>query len=105
MADFVFNQALGRIRTFFDNAAGAVAASQIVCILMQAAGTDAADRDFDDIAALLGGASNEATFTNYVRKDIEDGAITVTIDDTNERVDIDIPDQTWTAAGAAQTTP
>jgi hypothetical protein len=66
---------------------------------MQAAGTDAADRDFDDIAALLGGASNEATFTNYVRKDIEDGAITVTIDDTNERVDIDIPDQTWTAAG------
>jgi hypothetical protein len=99
MADFIFNQALGRIREFADDAAGDVAAAEIVCLLITAADADATQRDFDEIQALLAGTSNEANFTNYVRKDIADGSITVTVDDTNNRVDIDIPDQTWTSAG------
>ncbi len=100
MGDFVFNQALGRIREYADDAAGDVAAAQFVLALLTAAeATDAAQRDFDDMAAVLAGASAEATFTNYARKDIENADITVTVDDGNERVDIDIPDQTFTAAG------
>ncbi len=53
----------------------------------------------DDIAAMLGGANTEANFTNYARKTGITG--TLTVDDTNNRVDLDIPDQTWTAAGGA----
>lgn len=100
MGDVVANQALGRIRTFADNAAGDVAASQLRMFLLQAAEADDALRDHDTMSALFGaGGNTEATFTNYANKVIEDGDITVTVDDTNNRVDIDVPDQTWTAAG------
>lgn len=99
MADFIFNQALGRIREFADDAAGDVAAAQMVVMLITAADADDTQRDFDTISALLAGSSTEATFTNYARIDVEDASITVTVDDTNNRVDIDIPDQTWSSAG------
>lgn len=100
MADIVVNQALGRIRTFADNAAGDVAAAAFILVLLQAAEADDALRDHDDLAALLAAAGNtEATFTNYARQTIQDADITVTVDDTNNRVDIDVPDQTFTSAG------
>jgi len=100
MADIVINQALGRIRTFADNAAGGVANAAFILVLLQAAEADGTIRDYDDLAALLGAAGNtEATFTNYARKTISGASITVTVDDTNDRVDIDVPDQTWTSAG------
>lgn len=54
-------------------------------------------RDYDDLSTLLAGSSNEADFTNYLRKEV--ATATITVDDTNDRVDIDIADQTWTAAG------
>ncbi len=53
--------------------------------------------DFDDIGALLAGAPVEAAFTNYARKTGITG--TRTVDDSNDRVDVDIPDQTWSTAG------
>lgn len=99
MGDFIYNQALGRIREYADDAKGDVAAAQFVLMLVTASETDATQRDFDKVSNILGGASAEATFTNYARKDIENASITVTVDDTNERVDIDIPDQTFTSAG------
>lgn len=101
MADFIFNLSLGRIREFADDAAGDVAAAQIKLVLYKAAGADSTDRDFDTKTALDGGDSTEADFTNYATKDIQDASITVTVDDTNDRVDIDVPDQTWTSAGGA----
>lgn len=55
--------------------------------------------DYDTIAAMLAASNTEADFTNYARKTIT--AVTVTVDDTNDRVDVDIADQTWTAAGGA----
>jgi hypothetical protein len=55
-------------------------------------------RDYDELNALLGAAGNtEATFTNYARK--TGLTATITVDDTNNRVDVDIPDQTWSSAG------
>lgn len=100
MGDFIFNQAKGRIREFADDAGGDVAAAQIVLLLLKASAADATAIDFDTISAVLGDASTtEADFTNYARKDIEDADITVTVDDTNDRVDIDIPDQTFSSAG------
>ena len=100
MPDIIINQAMGRIRTFADDAAGGIANAVFILVLLKLVEADDTVRDYDDLGALLGAAGNtEADFTNYARKTIEDGSITVTVDDTNNRVDIDIPDQTFTAAG------
>ena len=48
-------------------------------------------------AAVLAGASDEADFTNYVRKTA--ASVTSTPDNTNDWVDADFADITWTAAG------
>lgn len=93
MADRVFNIAKGAVAEKFRDAAanGGV-------LLLQAAEADGVLEDYDDVAALLVPAGNtEATFTNYARKTGLTG--TVTVDDTNDRVDVDLPDQTWTTAG------
>ena len=44
------------------------------------------------------GTTNEATNTGYARKVLTDADIVAfAADHTNDRVDLDIPDQTWTA--------
>lgn len=95
MADFMFNIAKGAfVEKFRDGAAnGGI-------LLLIAADTDDAMRDTDHITALLATGANEASDGSYARKTGLTG--TITVDDTNNRVDVDIPDQTWTAlAGAA----
>lgn len=76
------------------------AAANLLVFLLQA-GPPEADlvlSDHADIAALLVPAANvEATFTSYVRKTAITG--TLTEDTTNDRVDLDIPDQVWSPAG------
>ncbi len=63
--------------------------------------TDATLQDLDDLAAVLATAANEVTNTNYARKTLTDTDIVAFApDDTNDRVDLDIPDQTWTAVAA-----
>jgi hypothetical protein len=97
MADFVFNIAKGAfVEKFRDGAAnGGV-------LLLIAADTDAAMRDTDTVDALLATGANEATDGSYARKTGLTG--TITVDDTNDRVDVDLPDQTWTSlAGSAIT--
>lgn len=93
MADGVFNIAKGAFAEMFRDAA----ANGIV-LLLKANEAEATLIDRDDVAALLVEAgTTEADFTNYARKTGLTG--TVTVDDTNDRVDVDIPDQTWTNAG------
>lgn len=93
MSDFVFNNAKGRIRTFAELAGTNDA---LIVVPLEASGleTDTTLKDYDDLATLLAGASNEQT--SLGRKTITT-PLTVTIDDTNDRVDIDAPDQVWTA--------
>jgi hypothetical protein len=55
---------------------------------------DSTMRDYDDLATLLAGASNEQTTMG--RKTLT--GVTATVDDTNDRVNIDCADVTWTAA-------
>jgi hypothetical protein len=50
--------------------------------------------DYDNLSDLLAGASNEQTTMG--RKTA--ASVTVTVDDTNDRVDIDCADPVWTAA-------
>lgn len=63
--------------------------------------SDAVLTDKDSFADIVSGTTNEATNTNYARKVLDQtGGITVTYDDTNDRVDVDFPDQTWTAVAS-----
>lgn len=98
MADFVFNIAKGAVAEKIRDAA-----ANVGVLLLKTAEADATLKDYDDLATMLaagGGASNvEANFTNYARK--TGITATITVDDTNDRVDVDMPDQTWTTAGGA----
>lgn len=98
MADGVFNIALGRVAHYCTLPETNDA---LVIVLLKANDADSTLKDYDDLDALLTAAGNtEADFTNYgARKTIT--SVTVTVDDTNDRVDIDFPDQTWTSAGGA----
>lgn len=99
MADGVFNIAKGRVAHYASQVGTGNAA--LVLVLLQSAGleADATLADHDTLAAVLAGASDEATFTNYARKTVTSAQVTV--DDTNSRVDVDIADQTWASAGGA----
>lgn len=103
MADFVFNIAKGRVAEFYNRVkSNDPANSALVIVVLDANGdTDATMRDRDDLAALLGGTANEVTNTNYARKVLTDADLAaLSIDDTNDRIDLDLPDQTWTAVAA-----
>lgn len=90
MADFVFNIAKGAVaEKFRDGAANGL------MLLLSAAEADATMKDHDTISALLAGAADEVADASYGRKTGITG--TITVDDTNDRVDADMPDQTWTA--------
>lgn len=94
MADGVFNIAKGRVAEKI-----ADSAANLEIVLLQAVEADAALEDYAEMAALLTGSNTEATFTNYARKTGITG--TVTVDNANNRVDCDAPDQTWASAGGA----
>jgi hypothetical protein len=94
MADFVFNVAKGSAGEFARDDA-----TKFGILLLKTAESDATLKDYDTVAAILAGANTEADFTNYTRKTAL--TATRTVDDTNDRVDLDLADQTWTAAGGA----
>lgn len=73
--------------------------SKSLVLLLKANEAESTLIDYGTLATLINASNVEATFTNYARKTaiVE----TLTVDNTNDRVDIDIPDQTWTAAGGA----
>lgn len=95
MADLVMNVALGRFAYYCTLPA---AADALVVVPLEAAGleADATLRTYDTLSALLAGASNEQTTMG--RKTVS-ASVTVTVDDVNNWVDVDMPDQTWAAAG------
>ena len=105
MADGVFNIAKGRGVEFYNRVKNNDPAnSAFFIVLAFGAATDATIRDYDDLAALLGDAGiTEATFTSYVRKTLTDTDLAVlpAPDDTNDRYEVDLPDQTWSPAGGA----
>lgn len=107
MADIVFNIAKGRVVEFHNriDTNDPTNAAIIVVPVDVGATTDATIRDFDTLAAVLGGGVTERTTGGWNRKTITDADITFPApDDTNDRFDIDIPDQTWTAVTAGAVT-
>lgn len=97
MADFMFNIAKGAFAEKFrdSGAAGGV-------LLLTTADTDATMKDTDTLAALLATSAVEDADASYARKTGLTG--TVTVDDTNDRVDVDLADQTWSALAGSDTT-
>ena len=105
MADAVFNIAKGRGVEFATRVnANDPTNSVFVIDLLATTGleSDATLLDFDTFAAVVAGTTNFATGTGWARKSLDQtGGITVTVDDTNDRTDVDCPDQTWTAVANA----
>lgn len=104
MANIVFNIALGRVAELYNRVDTNDPANSalIICVLATAGiETDAVLKDVDTLAAVVAGTTNEVTNTGYARKTLTDADIVAFApDDTNDRVDLDIPDQTWTAVAA-----
>lgn len=104
MANQVFNQTLGRVAELYRRVdINDPAASTIVILVLATAGleTDAVLKDKADLAALVAGTTNEVTNSGYARKELTDADIVAfSPDNVNDRVDLDIPDQTWTAVAA-----
>lgn len=94
MANFVFNIALGEIKKYCKLDGGANDA--LIVVPIEASGVEADDtlNNYDDLAALLAAANNEQSTMG--RKTVS--SVTITVDDTNNRTDMDIADQVWTAA-------
>jgi hypothetical protein len=104
MANQAFNIAKGRIVEYANrvNVNDPTNAVFLVLILATAGiESDAVLIDVDTVSALVAGTTNEVTNSGYARKTLDQtSGITITVDDTNDRVDVDIPDQTWVAVAA-----
>jgi hypothetical protein len=104
MANFVFNIAKGRIAELYNRVdTNDPANSALIIAVLATSGieSDATLLDKDTLADVVSGTTNEVTNTNYARKTLTDADIVAFApDDTNDRVDLDIPDQTWTGVAA-----
>lgn len=90
----VFNVALGRVGYY----AGLPAANDgLVAIALESSGieTDAVLRDKATVTAVVAGTTNEQT--TLTRKALTN--VTVTVDNANDRLNIDCDDITWTGPG------
>jgi allantoicase len=92
VANGVFNIAKGAIAEKFRDGA-----PNGIVMLLTANQAETGLVDQDTLATLLAGGNTESVATNYARKTGITG--TVTVDDSNDRVDVDMPDQTWLTLG------
>lgn len=103
MSDQIFNIALGRVAELYNRVdSNDPTNSALVVIAWNTSATDATIKDLDTVAAIEADANTaEITNSGYSRKVLTDADIVAFApDDTNNRVDLDIPDQTWTAVAA-----
>jgi hypothetical protein len=91
MANIVFNVSLGRVASL---AALPAANDALVMVPLESSGlvADSTMRDYDTLADLLAGASNEQATVG--RKTL---SVSVTVNDTADRVEADATDVTWTS--------
>ena len=104
MADFVFNIAKGRVAELYNRVeSNDPANSALIVVAVVSTETDDTMGDVDTLAALLALTNcAEATNTNYARKTLTDAELAAfpSPDDTNNRMEVDIPDQTWSAVAS-----
>lgn len=104
MANLVFNISLGRVAEFYNRVdTNDPAAAELTVGILATSGIEADSvlRDKDTWSDLVSGTTNFVTNSGYAIKVLGDADITAFApDDANDRVDLDIPDQTWTAVAA-----
>lgn len=93
MADIVFNIAKGKVAYY---ATLPAANDALIAVPIETSGieSDATLKDYDTLSAILAAANNEQTTMG--RKTL--AGVTATVDDTNDWIDVDFTDPTWTAA-------
>jgi hypothetical protein len=104
MADIVFNVAKGRAAEFLNRVdTNDPAASELVVMALLSSGieSDATLRDKTTFADIVSGTTDEATNSGYAKKVLTDADVVFTVDQANDRVDLDIADQTWTGVAAS----
>lgn len=102
MGNFIFNRSKGRFVEFAERINANDPTNSILSLaIWNTATADATLIDLDTIAAVeADGGTAEVANSGYTRKTFADSTITITYDDTNDRVDVDVADQTWTAVAA-----
>lgn len=103
MANQVMNIALGRVAELYNRVdTNDPTNAALVIIVWNTSATDATIKDLDTVAAIEADANTaEVTNTGYARKTLTDtDLVAFAPDDVNDRVDLDIPDQTWTGVAA-----
>lgn len=101
MANIVFNIAKGRVVELYNRVkSNDPANSALILIPLETSGlvADATMIDYDDLATLLAGATNEQTTMGRKTLTDADLATLPAPDDGNDRFDISLPAVTWTAA-------
>ncbi|WP_336214409.1 hypothetical protein [Nonomuraea sp. LPB2021202275-12-8] len=97
--DFICNIAKGRGVEFYHRVKQSDPTGSALLVVALAATGLAGDgvlQDADTLAAILSGSSNEVTNDGYARKALVAADLAAWApDDANDRVDLDIPDQTW----------
>ena len=105
MANITFNVALGRTAELVERVNGNDPANAVfVGDLLATSGieSDAVLKDKDTFADVVSGATNFATGTGWARYNLDQASgISRVVDDTNDRVDIIVPDKTYTAVDNA----
>ena len=103
MADFVFNIAKGRVAELYDRVDQNDPTNAVLTIVaIVSSATDDTMGDYDTLSALLGDANvAEATNSGYARIELDDTDLSaLSPDDTNNRIDLDIADQTFSAVAS-----
>lgn len=103
MADFVFNIAKGRVAELYNRVDTNDGANAVLLVhAWNSSETDATLLDLDDLSLVDGNANTtEASNSGYAEKTLTDSdLVALAPDDTNDRMDCDIGDQTWTAVAA-----
>ncbi|MCY0959969.1 hypothetical protein [Streptomyces sp. H27-H5] len=92
MADITFNIALARVAAY---ASLPATNDALILVPLEATGLvgDSTMRDYTTLSDLLAGATNEQTTVG--RKTL--AGVTVTVNHTSDRVEVDAADVTWTA--------
>lgn len=103
MANMVLNIALGRVAELYNRVdLNDPTNAALIVSAWGTSATDATIRDLDTFAALESDVNTaECVLSGYARKVLVDTDLTAfSPDDTNDRVDLVIADQTWTAVAA-----
>lgn len=98
MSDFVFNIAKGRVVELYNrvDTNSPSGCKLVIMAVNRGSVTDATLRDLDTFAAVLSSVT-EANNSGYARKNLVAADLAAFApDDSVDRIDLDLPDQTWT---------